>query len=74
MDTIQLVLRFGLIGYALLGSTWLMMKTEGELHTMAQRWSRRLVVLLLLAMVVVSVWTSMLDAVNCGTLVQFAHS
>ena len=51
-----------IVAYALLGSTWLMMKTEGELHTMAQRWSRRLVVLLLLAMVVVSVWTPMLDA------------
>ena len=51
-----------LAAYALLGATWLMMKTEGELHAKAQQWSRRLAVLLLLAMAIVSVWTPMLDA------------
>jgi cytochrome d ubiquinol oxidase subunit II len=27
------------VGYALLGATWLMMKTEGELHTIARRYA-----------------------------------
>ena len=50
-----------LLAYALLGATWLVMKTEGELHQLAQQWSRKLAIGLLLAMAVVSVWTPLLD-------------
>lgn len=52
-----------LLAYALLGSTWLMMKTHGDLHRQAQNWSRKLSIGLLLAMAVVSVWTPLLDQV-----------
>lgn len=49
-------------GYALLGSTWLIWRTEGRL----QRWSRRLAKLLLLAVLffvgVVSLWTPLTHA------------
>jgi len=49
-------------GYVLLGATWLVTKTEGEL----QRWSRRKARVALygvvLFLVVVSIWTPMLDA------------
>ena len=30
-----------LVGYALLGACWLVMKTEGELKSLAVRWARR---------------------------------
>ncbi len=52
----------GLIAtYALLGSTWLIMKTDGELRLRAIALTRRLVWLLLAAIVVVSVWTPLAD-------------
>ncbi|MCF3934573.1 cytochrome d ubiquinol oxidase subunit II [Acuticoccus sp. M5D2P5] len=44
-------------GYALLGSGWLMMRTEGELAAKAKRWGRPLVIALLAFIVAVSVWT-----------------
>ncbi len=48
-------------GYALLGSTWLVIKTEGEL----QAWSRRVAMLaaavVVIMMVVVSLWIPLLD-------------
>lgn len=50
------------IGYALLGSTWLVMKTEGQLQAHAYRITRRLAWLLLLAIVAVSIWTPLMDA------------
>ncbi len=46
-----------MVGYALLGSTWLMMKTEGELHDWARRISYGLLLGLLAFIVLVSVWT-----------------
>jgi cytochrome d ubiquinol oxidase subunit II len=49
-----------LIGYALLGSTWLILKTEGEVYDKAKTFAKRLVWLLLASIVVVSVWTPML--------------
>lgn len=48
-------------GYALLGATWLVMKTEGELQEWAYRTARRLVWALLAAVAVVSVWTPLLN-------------
>lgn len=44
-----------LIGYALLGSTWLIIKTEHELQTWARWISQRLLVALMVAMVVVTI-------------------
>lgn len=43
--------------YALLGATWLVMKTEGQVAERAREHARRLLLLVLLAMVVVSIWT-----------------
>lgn len=51
-----------LVAYALLGSTWLIMKTEGELQEHAYRITRRLVWLLLAAIIAVSLWTPLIDA------------
>lgn len=45
------------IGYALLGTTWLVMKTEGELAVKARRWSKYLLLAMLVSMVIVSLWT-----------------
>jgi cytochrome d ubiquinol oxidase subunit II len=44
-------------GYALLGSTWLIMKTEGELHDWAQRVARIALFGVLAFIGMVSVWT-----------------
>ena len=44
-------------GYALLGATWLMMKTEGPVEVHARRLAPRLLGLLLAFVAVVSVWT-----------------
>ena len=49
------------VGYSLLGSTWLVMKTEGELQDWARRMSSRLVYGLLAFIVMVSVWTPLVE-------------
>jgi cytochrome bd ubiquinol oxidase subunit II len=46
-----------LTGYALLGSTWLVMKTEGALQQRMRTLARRIAVAVLLAIAIVSVWT-----------------
>jgi cytochrome d ubiquinol oxidase subunit II len=46
-----------MIAYALLGATWLVMKTGGELHQRMVRLARPFTWLLLAAVAVVSVWT-----------------
>lgn len=46
-----------LIGYALLGTTWLVMKTEGELAGLARQWAQRLLLGVLAIMVIISLWT-----------------
>jgi cytochrome d ubiquinol oxidase subunit II len=46
-----------MIAYTLLGATWLVMKTEGELQRRMVRLARRFTWLLLGAITVVSVWT-----------------
>ena len=51
-----------LVAYALLGSTWLIMKTEGPLQQRAYRISRVLVWLLLAVIVGISIWTPLMDA------------
>lgn len=45
------------IGYALLGSTWLINKTVGELQEQMFRFAKRLLLAVALFMLVVSVWT-----------------
>jgi len=47
-------------GYALLGSTWLVLKTEGDLQARAVRYARVAGALTLLMIVMVSIWTPFL--------------
>lgn len=49
-------------GYSLLGATWLVLKTEGELQQRMRRWSQRLLAVVMGFFVVVSVWTPQMDA------------
>jgi cytochrome d ubiquinol oxidase subunit II len=51
-----------LVAYALLGSTWLIMKTEGELQARAYKIARTLVWGMLAAVAIISVWTPLIDA------------
>ncbi|MBP0614844.1 cytochrome d ubiquinol oxidase subunit II [Jiella mangrovi] len=44
------------VGYALLGATWLVMKTEGEIHDIARRYASFLAFGTLAAVGIVSVW------------------
>ncbi|MDB5990752.1 MAG: putative Cytochrome bd2, subunit [Herbaspirillum sp.] len=50
------------IAYTLLGSTWLILKTEGELQRKMMRITPTLTWLLVAAIVVVSVWTPLADS------------
>jgi cytochrome bd ubiquinol oxidase subunit II len=45
------------IGYALIGAGWLLMKTEGEVEARARRFARPLLVALCVVIVAVSLWT-----------------
>jgi len=49
------------VGYALLGATWLYMKTQGELQAWAQKWSRIALLGVLAFIVMVSVWTPLAE-------------
>jgi len=51
-----------LVAYALLGSTWLIMKTEGALQLRAYRITHWLAWILLAVIVVISIWTPLADA------------
>lgn len=44
-------------GYALLGATWLVMKTEGEVAVHAREHAKKLLLVVLAAMAIVSIWT-----------------
>ncbi|MEE2953178.1 MAG: cytochrome d ubiquinol oxidase subunit II [Pseudomonadota bacterium] len=50
------------VGYGLLGATWLVMKTEGDVHDTARRYAFPLAVLTLLAMGGVSIWMPFLES------------
>ncbi|HEY4317020.1 MAG TPA: cytochrome d ubiquinol oxidase subunit II [Herbaspirillum sp.] len=50
------------IAYTLLGSTWLIMKTDGELQHKMIRVTRPLTWLLLAAIAIVSIWTPLADS------------
>ncbi|MFN3522545.1 MAG: cytochrome d ubiquinol oxidase subunit II [Phenylobacterium sp.] len=59
----SLLTGLGLVaGYALLGATWCVMKTTGELASWARRMARRALPAVALAMAAVSLWTPLLDA------------
>jgi len=47
------------VGYALLGATWLVMRVEGELAERARGLAEKLLIAVLVAMVVVSLWTAL---------------
>jgi cytochrome d ubiquinol oxidase subunit II len=49
------------IGYALLGASWLIWRTEGPLHDQARGWAKRLLPALLGAIGLVSLWTPFLE-------------
>jgi cytochrome d ubiquinol oxidase subunit II len=49
------------VAYALLGSTWLIMKTEGPLQQRMLQLTRPLAGLVMVAIVVVSIWTPLID-------------
>jgi len=48
-------------GYALLGAAWLILKTEGDLHEAARRWTRLAAILVALALAAVSSATLLLQ-------------
>ena len=50
------------VGYGLLGATWLVMKTEGAVHDVARRYAFPLAILTLLAMGGVSIWMPFLES------------
>jgi len=57
-----LAVGLGLIfGYLLLGSTWLVMKTEGEVQLWARKWARISLVGVIAFIAMVSIWTPLLD-------------
>jgi len=49
------------IGYALLGATWMLKKSDGELHVRMRRYAKTLMILLLLFFIGVSIWTPFID-------------
>ena len=51
-----------LFGYALLGSTWLILKTEGRLQLIARTLTRPLVLVVVAFMVLVSTWLPFLES------------
>ena len=63
LSAFSLFTGLGLIAtYALLGSTWLVMKTEGPLQLRMKSLARRLVWVLLVFMGAISIWTPLVDA------------
>ena len=48
-------------GYLLLGATWLVMKTEGDVQRWARRWSRIALVGVVAFIAMVSIWTPLFD-------------
>jgi cytochrome bd ubiquinol oxidase subunit II len=49
-------------GYGLLGAGWLIIKTDGALQDWARRWGRRCLVGVVLGILIVSLWTPLIDA------------
>ena len=61
------------IAYALLGSTWLLVKTEGMLESRMRHYSRPLAWLLLAMVVVIGAWTLQLHPELAGRWFNHAH-
>lgn len=51
-----------LVAYALLGATWLVMKTEGELQRRMRRLGRPITTVLLVTIAIISLWTPLAHA------------
>ena len=51
-----------MVGYCLLGATWLVLKTEGDLQVRVRNWARKLLIGMMGFFVVVSLWTPMIDS------------
>ena len=62
-----------MFGYALLGATWLVMKTEGELQQRSRRQASLLLFGVLAFIVMVSIWTPFLNDADRAPLVQLAQ-
>lgn len=62
-----------MFGYALLGAGWLIIKTEGELQAWARRTGRMCLGGVLIAIVVVSLWTALADAAVAQRWFSGAH-
>ncbi len=61
LSPFSLFLGFAMVaGYALLGATWIVMKTEGELAQEARGRAETLLYVVLAAMAIVSIWTPVL--------------
>lgn len=54
---------FVIAGYALLGATWLIIKTEGELQDLMYNISKKCLIILSLGIAIVSIWTPFHDDV-----------
>jgi cytochrome d ubiquinol oxidase subunit II len=50
------------VGYALLGATWLVLKTEGPLQQRMRDWAQKLLYVMMGFFVVVSLWTPLIDS------------
>ena len=62
LSPLSILSGLGLVaGYALLGSTWLIMKTEGPLQDKAYRWTTPVAVAVLFFIAVISVYTPVAD-------------
>jgi len=62
-----------MIGYALLGATWLIWRTSGELERRCRVWAQGLAIGLFVAIVVVSAWTPMLHAPYLGRWIAWPN-
>jgi cytochrome bd ubiquinol oxidase subunit II len=51
-----------LVTYALLGATWLIMKTGGDLQKTCYKLSRQVSILLFVIIIVISLWTPLMDS------------
>jgi cytochrome d ubiquinol oxidase subunit II len=51
-----------IFGYALLGAGWLILKTEGEIQAAARRHGKACLIAVLIAILVVSIWTPLMNA------------
>lgn len=49
------------VGYSLLGATWLVLKTEGTLQDRVRQWARKLLIVMMVFFAIVSLWTPMID-------------